>query len=77
MSKPISDRLKHIRATLGLSQSEAAKEWDIPLRTLQGWESTDPKRQPRGFYKKQLESILAAYEHKPKPSSDSDSSRPG
>lgn len=31
--------IKEIRALTGLSQSKFAKEYDIPVRTLQGWEA--------------------------------------
>ena len=31
-------QLQKARQRLGLSQSQAAKEWDVPLKTLQQWE---------------------------------------
>lgn len=57
--KPVtlSQRIKHARAQCGFSQSEAAQQWGINVRTLQDWEIE--RRQPRGFARAQLEKLLA------------------
>ena len=50
------------RDKLGLSQSQAAQAWDIPLGTLQNYEQG--KRKPRDFALKMLEQIIASAETK-------------
>jgi hypothetical protein len=35
----LRDRLKRTREVLGLSQSQAAAEWELPIRTLRAWEN--------------------------------------
>ena len=61
MSEELANKLKAARAKLGLSQSQASREWEIPLRTLQKWEIDAAT--PRGFALKalneKLEAILA------------------
>lgn len=61
MSEELANKLKAARAKLGLSQSQAAKAWGIPVRTLQAWEID--QQTPRGFALKalneKLEAILA------------------
>jgi len=47
MSEELRRKLKAARAKLKLSQSQAAKSWGIPLRTLISWENN--QRTPRGF----------------------------
>jgi DNA-binding transcriptional regulator YiaG len=47
MSQELASKLKEAREKLGLSQSQAAKAWDIPLSTLQHWEQDE--RTPRGL----------------------------
>ena len=56
MSEELKIKLKAAREKLGLSQSQAAKSWDIPLKTLQKWEQNE--RTPRGFALAQLEKML-------------------
>ncbi len=56
MSEELKSKLKLTRAKLGLSQSQAAKAWGIPLRTLIGWEND--ARTPRGFALTQLNAML-------------------
>lgn len=56
MSEELKIKLKAVRAKLGLSQSQAAKAWGIPLRTLIGWEND--QRTPRGFALTQLNALL-------------------
>lgn len=69
MSKDLAHKLKAARERLGLSQSQAALEWGIPLTTLKKWE-TD-RRTPRGIalrlLTERLDAILAAPPPKPKP----------
>ena len=43
---------------LGLSQSQAAKAWEVPVQTLQEWEQG--VQSPRGFALKHLRQILDA-----------------
>jgi len=47
MSEELRRKLKAARQKLNLSQSQAAKEWGMPLRTLINWEND--RRTPRGF----------------------------
>lgn len=47
MSEQLATKLKEARQKLGLSQSQAAKAWDIPIRSLQNWEQDQAT--PRGF----------------------------
>jgi transcriptional regulator with XRE-family HTH domain len=54
----IATEIKAARAKLGLSQSQAAKVWDVNLITLQSWEQGI--RTPRGFALKMLQQILNA-----------------
>jgi len=56
MSKDLARKLKEARAHLKLSQSQAAKAWDIPLSTLQKWENDAAT--PRGFAFRALEAKL-------------------
>ena len=35
----LRDRLKRTREVLGLSQSQAAAKWGLPIRTLRAWEN--------------------------------------
>lgn len=42
----LASQIKAARARLGLSQSQAAKAWGVPLRTLKSWEQDT--RSPRG-----------------------------
>jgi DNA-binding transcriptional regulator YiaG len=53
----IAERIKAERARRGLSQSEAARAWEISVRTLQEWEQGRAK--PRGLYLQAVERILA------------------
>ena len=48
--------IKEARRLAGLSQSQAAKAWDIPVRTLQTWEQSQAS--PRGLALKTLRSII-------------------
>lgn len=61
MSEELRRKLKAARAKLGLSQSQAAKAWGIPLPTLKCWEND--QRTPRGFalqaLNEKLDAILA------------------
>ncbi len=52
----LSTEIKQARQKLGLSQSQAAKAWEVPLRTLQAWEQRT--NAPRGFALKHLRGIL-------------------
>lgn len=62
MSEELRLKLKAARLKLGLSQSQAAKHWGIPLQTLKNWEND--LRTPRGLalatINKMLDAILAA-----------------
>lgn len=42
----LSSQIQQARERLGLSQSEAAKAWGVPLSTLKKWEQAT--RTPRG-----------------------------
>ena len=44
------------RQKQGLSQSQAAKAWGIPVKTLQSWEQG--KRHPRGLALSALRQII-------------------
>ena len=68
----LATEIKEARAKLGLSQSQAAKAWGIPLATLQGWEQE--YRQPRGLAMTKLREIIAAALLADKPPSDSSDS---
>lgn len=59
----LATEIKEARVKLGLSQSQAAKAWDIPVRTLQTWEQEQAS--PRGLALKTLRQILASVEAKP------------
>lgn len=52
MSEELRRKLKAARAKLGLSQSQAAKAWGVPLNTLQKWERDGAT--PRGLALKML-----------------------
>jgi DNA-binding transcriptional regulator YiaG len=52
----IAIRLQNARKKLGLSQSEAAREWGLSKRTLQHWEQG--QRHPTGLYLKLVTQIL-------------------
>ena len=56
----IADRIKKVRAKLGLTQTQAAEKWGVPMKTLQRWEYG--KHKPRGLGLVQLETILRAAE---------------
>ena len=56
----IAQRIKSIRARLGLSQKQAAGKWSVPVRTLQQWEQARSK--PRGLGLVQLKAILQSEE---------------
>lgn len=56
MSEEIARKLKAARERLGLSQSQAAKKWSVPLITLQSWEQN--VRTPRGLALKALNELL-------------------
>lgn len=56
----LATELKQARAKLGLSQSQAAEAWGIPLGTLKGYEKS--QRQPRGLAMTKLLEILASVE---------------
>lgn len=58
MSEELKGKLKSARAKLNLSQSQAAEEWGVPLKTLQSWESG--RFTPRGFALRALEEKLDA-----------------
>jgi DNA-binding transcriptional regulator YiaG len=52
----IGELVKAKRAELGLTQTQAAARWEIPIRALQTWEQG--VRTPRGLALRQLELIL-------------------
>lgn len=52
----LASQFKAARERLGLSQSQAAAEWKVPLRTLQQWEIG--RRFPRGATLQRLWPIL-------------------
>ena len=56
----LAQRLKSAREKLALSQSQASKTWEIPIKTLQSWEQG--VRTPSGLAFRQLETILAKAE---------------
>ena len=56
MSEELKRKLKAAREKLGLSQSQAAKKWGIPVKTLQAWEHN--RQTPRGFALAHLNSLL-------------------
>lgn len=58
MSESLARKLKQARTRLNLSQSQAAKAWDIPLPTLRKWEQNAAT--PRGFAFRALEVKLDA-----------------
>lgn len=58
MSEELQRKLKAAREKLGLSQSQAAKEWGVPVRTLQRWEQNQST--PHGFALKVLTEKLDA-----------------
>ncbi len=53
----IAKRIKAAREKLAVSQSEAAAQWGVNVRTLQDWELG--RNEPRGFARTQLEKLLA------------------
>ena len=53
----IAKRIKAAREILAVSQSEAAAQWGVNVRTLQDWELG--RNEPRGFARTQLEKLLA------------------
>ena len=72
----LSTEIKEARAKLGLSQSQAAKVWEVPVQTLQKWEQGINK--PRGLALKMLRSILdAATAAKPASPSSASPEPPG
>ena len=56
MSQELRNNLKAAREKIGLSQSQAAKAWGIPLRTLISWENDE--RTPHGFALKAITEML-------------------
>ena len=52
----LGGRIKAARARHGLSQSQAANQWGIVLRTLQDWEQGN--RTPKGLALRMLEKII-------------------
>lgn len=58
MSEELQRKLKAAREKAGLSQSQAAKAWGIPLRTLQKWEIDQAT--PRGLALKAINDLLDA-----------------
>ncbi len=56
MSQELRNKLKAAREKSGLSQSQAAKKWGIPLRTLISWEND--QRTPQGFALKSIMELL-------------------
>lgn len=61
MSEELRRKLKAARAKLGLSQSQAAAAWGVPLKTLHHWEQD--RATPRGLaltaINQMLDAILA------------------
>ncbi|MBW8782959.1 MAG: helix-turn-helix domain-containing protein [Verrucomicrobia bacterium] len=66
----LATHLKAARARLGLSQSQAAKAWDVPLKSLQRWEQAESSM-PRGEIILRLTPILFLGANKLSPSSSS------
>jgi DNA-binding transcriptional regulator YiaG len=64
MSEILARQLKAAREKLGLSQSQAAKEWGIPVRTLQNWEHNH--QTPRGLALTAINSLLDGILNEPK-----------
>ncbi len=56
MTQELRLKLKAARTKAGLSQTQAAKAWNIPLQTLKNWE-TD-QRTPRGLALTALNQLL-------------------
>jgi DNA-binding transcriptional regulator YiaG len=52
----IANRIEKARAKLELTQAEAAAQWGVNVRTLEGWESG--RHEPSGFARSQLEKLL-------------------
>jgi DNA-binding transcriptional regulator YiaG len=52
----LATEIRAARQTLGLTQQQASKAWDVPLPTLRQWEQRVHK--PRGLALKMLRSIL-------------------
>ncbi len=52
----LATQIKVARTKLNLSQSQMAKAWGVPVRTLQQWEQA--KQVPRGFALAKLREIL-------------------
>jgi len=52
-----SEFLKQTRKRYGLTQDEAAIEWEIPLDTLRSWEQG--RRAPKPYAEKALKEIIA------------------
>jgi DNA-binding transcriptional regulator YiaG len=65
MSEELRIKLKAAREKLGLSQSQAAGKWGIPLPTLIKWENN--LRTPRGFALTALTEKLDAILSSPPP----------
>ena len=63
----LASQFKSARERLGLSQSQAAQQWDVNLRTLQDWEAG--RRFPRGPVLQRLWPILFPPDPKPDASS--------
>jgi DNA-binding transcriptional regulator YiaG len=64
MSEELRRKLKAARGKLGLSQSQAAKEWSIPLRTLINWENDH--QTPRGLSLTAITNLLDGILDEPK-----------
>ena len=63
MSEEQRRKLKAARAKLALSQSQAAKAWGIPVRTLQEWEQDGST--PRGLALTAINNLLDGILAKP------------
>lgn len=65
MSEELCRKLKAARENLGLSQSQAAQAWGVPLRTLISWEND--QRTPRGLALQAIEEKLEKALKQPNP----------
>lgn len=66
MTQELRLKLKAARAKAGLSQSKAAKMWQVPLRTLIKWENDQST--PRGIGLVAINQILDSILSSPPPS---------
>jgi DNA-binding transcriptional regulator YiaG len=59
----LAKQIRAARKRAGLSQSEAARQWGVSIRTLQQWEQA--RSEPMGLAKTKLQEILGSTKRRP------------